>query len=83
MRILKTIWEGGEGKYSRVGEIKCYWWKPNILPLSWEFDTNNDVEHSYVPINMKTLNTDDCDHIYNLLYTLSVKEKYSGVNVYQ
>ena len=25
MRIQKTIWEGGEGKYSRVGEIKCYW----------------------------------------------------------
>ena len=30
---------------------------------------------------MKSLNKYDCDNICNLLSTLSVKEKYSGVNV--
>ena len=32
---------------------------------------------------MKTLNKDDCEHICDLLYTLSVREKQSGVSVYR
>ena len=32
---------------------------------------------------MKALNKDDCENIYDLLYTISVKKKESGVYTYQ
>ena len=81
MKILKPIWEDDEDKYARVDGIKNFWQKANILPVSWECYINNDVGRSYVPINMKALNKDDCDNIYNLLETISVKAKDSGVNL--
>ena len=73
--ILKPIWEDDEGKYSRVDRIKRCWWKANILPMSWEYDINNDVGRSSVPIRMETLNKDYCDNISSLLEILSVKAK--------
>ena len=81
MIIMKPIWEDNEGKYTRVDGIKRCWRKSNILPVSWEFDTSNYAGLSSVPIIMKTLNKDYCENIFNLLETLSVKSKESGVNV--
>ena len=81
MRIMKPIWEADEGKYSRVDGIKRCWRKADILTVYWECDINNDVGRSSVPIRMNNLNEDDCDNICNLLETLSVKAKESGVNV--
>ena len=49
--------------------------------MSWEFDINNDVGRSSIPISMKTLYKYNCDNICNLLETISVKAKESGVNV--
>ena len=42
-RVLKPIWEEDEDKYSRVDGIKSCWEKDNTLPVSWEYDINNDV----------------------------------------
>ena len=67
MIILKPIWEDDEGKYARVDEIKCCWWKANIQPVSLEYDINNDVRRSHVPIRMKILKKYYCDNIYDFL----------------
>ena len=75
MRILKPIWEENEGKYARVGGIKRYWKKANILPVSWECYINNYVGSSYVLISMNSINKDDFDNICNLFETVSVKAK--------
>ena len=73
MIILKPIWEYNEVKYSIVGGIKRCWSKSNILPVSWECDIDNNVGCSYVPIILKTITKDGCDHICNLIETLSLK----------
>ena len=68
--ILKAIWEYYEGKYVKVDGINRWCKKANILPVSWEYDINNDIGRSRVPTSMKTLNKDYCDIICNLLETI-------------
>ena len=79
--ILKAIWEYYEGKYVKVDGINRWCKKDNIVPVSWEYDINNDIGRSRVPTSMKTLNKDYCDNIYNCFGQHAVKLKVSGVSV--
>ena len=63
MIVLKPIWEGDDGKYSRADGIKRCWRKAVILLVCWECDINNDVGGSYIPISKKALNKDYGDNI--------------------
>ena len=71
------------GKYDRVNGIKLFWLKANILPVSWECDSNNYVGRSRVPVSTDTLNKEVWDIICDFLEQIDVNTKESGVNVSQ
>ena len=69
MEIVDKVWKAEDGKYITTEGIRRNWRKANILPPTWQADTNNTVGS----ISKKKTKTKGYEDLCNLMKSIQLK----------
>ena len=71
--MLQKVCNVDDGKYVSDYSAFNYWRKADILPVTWNYDINNNVGSTILAHSKKVISDDICNDLCNLMVDVAVK----------